>query len=178
MGRIFTPEDVAKKLSKMNPNKSPAPNGAAPRVLMELQEIIAEPLYLIFRQFLDLVKIPVGWKMGLVFSTFKKGNRHQGKNYRPVCLTSVVCKTLESIIRDNIMHRMIENQLLTICQHGFTKDRSCVTQLLAVLDKWTEALDDNMDDVYLDLAKAFDSVSHQRLLMKIKGYGISWKIWN
>jgi len=59
----------------MNPNKSPRPDGAAPRVLKKLQVIIAEPLYLIFRQSLDLRKIPVGWKMELVSPIFKKGNR-------------------------------------------------------------------------------------------------------
>ena len=82
MNISFTPGDVAKKLSKMNPNKSPGPDGAAPRVLKELQEIIAEPLYLIFRQSVDMGKIPVGWKMGLS-PIFKKGNRHQAKHYRP-----------------------------------------------------------------------------------------------
>jgi len=58
------------------------------------------------------------------------------------------------------------------------KGHSCITQLLAVLDKWTEPMDmgNNMDAVYLDFAKAFDSVLHQRLLMKIKGYSISGKI--
>ena len=68
------------------------------------------------------------------------------------------------------MHHMVENQLLTKCQHGFINGRSCVTQLLGVLDKWTEALDmgNNMDAVYLDFAKAFDSVPHHRLMMKIK----------
>ena len=94
----FTRGDVENKLNKMNPNKSPGPDGAAPRVLKELQEIIAEPLYLIFRQSLDLGKAPVSWKMGLVSPIFKKGNRHQAKNYRPVSLTSVICKILESSI--------------------------------------------------------------------------------
>jgi len=141
-----------------HPNKSPGPDEAAPRVLKELQEIIAEPLYMIFRQSLDLGKIPVGWKMGLVSPIFKKGNRHQAKNYRPVNLTSVIRMSLQSIIRDRIMHHVVENQLLTKCQHGFIKGHSCVAQLLAVLDKWTEALDmgNNMGAVYLDFAQAFE----------------------
>jgi len=148
----ITPGDVAKKLSKMTPNKSLGTNRAASRVLKELQEIIAEPLYLIFRQSFDLGKIPFGWKMGLVSPIFKKGNRHQANNYRPVSLTSVICKTLESIFWDHIIHHIVENELLTKCQHGFINGRSCVTQL-------TEALDmgNNMEAVYLDFAKAFDS---------------------
>jgi len=130
-------KDVAKKISKINPNKSPGLDGAAPRVLKELQEIIAETLYLIFIESLDLGKIPVGWKMGLVSPIFKKGNRHRAKNYRPLSLTSVICKTLDSIIRDHIMHHMVGNQLLTKCQHGFIKGRCCVSQLLAVMDRRT-----------------------------------------
>jgi len=88
---------------------TPGLDGAAPRVLKELQDIIAETLYVIFRQSLDLGKIPVGWKMGQVSPIFKKGNRHQANNYRPVNLTSVICKTLESIMRDRIMHHIVEN---------------------------------------------------------------------
>ena len=162
----------------MNPNKSPGPNGAAPRLLKELHKIITEPLYLIFRQSLDLGKIPVDRKMGLS-PIFKKGNRHQAKSYRPVSLTSVICNSLASIIRDHIIYHIVENQLLTKCQNSFIKGRSCVTQLLAVLDKWIEGLDlgNNMHAVYLDFAKVFDSVPHQWLLMKIKGYSISGKIW-
>jgi len=78
------------------------------------------------------------------------------------------------------MHDMVENQLLIKYQHGFIKGRFCVTHLLAVLDKWTEALGmgNNMDAVYRDFSKAFDSVPHQRLLMKIKVYGISGKYGN
>ena len=72
----FTPGDVAKKLSKMNTNKSPGPDGAAPRVLKELQEIIAEPLYLIFRQSVDMGKIPVGWKMVQKLQTSKPNISH------------------------------------------------------------------------------------------------------
>ena len=72
------------------------------------------------------------------------------------------------------MQHLVENNLRTQYQHGFLKSHSCVTQLLAVLDKWTEALDNcqNLDAIYLDFSKAFDSVSHQRLLMKLKGYRI------
>jgi hypothetical protein len=71
---------------------------------------------------------------------------------------------------------MVEYQLLAKCQHGFIKGPSCFTQLLAVLDKWTEALNmgNKMDVVYHDFAKAFDSVPHQRLLMKIEAYHVKY----
>ena len=72
---------------------------------------------------------------------------------------------------------MTENNLYSECQHGFRKKRSCVTQLIEVYDKLTELIDDgkNVDVVYLDFRKAFDSIPHERLLQKMAGYGIAGK---
>jgi hypothetical protein len=95
----------------------------------------------------------------------KKGNRKIVSNYRPVSLTSVVCKVIESIVRDHIMDYFIKNKLFSNCQHGFIKNRSTVTQLLKVLDKWTELLElgGQIDVIYTDLEKAFDKVPHKFL---------------
>ena len=70
------------------------------------------------------------------------------------------------------------NKLLSSFQHGFVHGRSCTTQLLSVLDKWTKAIEqgEGIDAIYLHFAKAFDSVPHQRLLVKLKGYGIGGKV--
>ena len=85
---------------------------------------------------------------------------------------------MESTVWDNIVNHMMENNLFVDTQHGFVPGRSCMTQLLVVLDIWTEMLDDGdpVDDVYLDFWKAFDSVPHQRLLCKLKAYGINGQI--
>ena len=85
---------------------------------------------------------------------------------------------MESIVRDNIVDHMMENKLFVDTQHGFVPGRSYITQLLMVLEIWTEMLDDGdpVDAVYLDFRKAFDSVPHQRLLGKLKAYGINGKI--
>jgi len=174
----FTVEDIEKKLKNLRPNKSPGADGLHPRVLCELREHIAEPLYHIFRKSLDTGDLPEDWKMGIIAPIFKKGNKQTPSNYRPVSLTSIPCKMLEHIVRDTIMKHLDLHGLLADCQHGFIKGRSCVTQLLDVLDHWTEALDndDSMDCIYLDFAKAFDSVPHQRLLRKVYGYGIRGKL--
>ena len=70
------------------------------------------------------------------------------------------------------------NNLLSSFQHGFVHGRSCTTQLLAFHDKWTEAIEqgESIDATYLDFAKAFDTVPHQRLLVKLKDYGICGKV--
>ena len=118
------------------------------------------------------------WKDANVSPIFKKGEKSNPGNYRPISLTSIVCKLMESIIRDEIMKHLTENELLSTCQHGFVPKRSCVTNLLETLDNWTESLDSGkpVDAVYLDFAKAFDSVPHQRLLTKVKSYGIKGRV--
>ena len=75
--------------------------------------------------------------------------------------------------RSTITH-MITNGFLSDCQHGFVHGRSCTTQLVQFVDKLSELLDQGIgvDTVYLDFAKAFDSVPHHRLLQKLESYGI------
>ncbi len=90
-------------------------------------------------------------------------------------LTCILCKVLESLLRDEMMEYMFRNDLFSPVQHGFLEARSCVTQLIAVMDKWSELIDEGscIDAVYLDFQKAFDTVPHQRLFNKLKSYGIS-----
>ena len=86
-----------------------------------------------------------------------------------------MCKILESIIRDHIIKYLTKNDLITPEQHGFVPNKACVTNLLETLDIITEAIDQRflVDLVLLDFAKAFDKVSHEKLILKLKEYGIS-----
>ncbi len=79
---------------------------------------------------------------------------------------------MESIIRDAILEHLMKNDLLADPQHGFVPGRDCMTQLLLCLDEWTQMIEDNQafDVIYTDFAKAFDSVAHQRLLVKLQNY--------
>ena len=169
---------VKEKLKKLNPNKSTGPDGLHPRVLWELQDQICAPLTVIMQKSLEEGFLPQAWKDAHVSPVFKKGKRNLTTNYRPVSLTSVVCKLLESVIRDHMMKHIENNNLLTDYQHGFVPGRSCSTQLLACLDIWTKILDSGsvMDAVYLDFSKAFDSVPHQRLCTKLAACGIEGNI--
>ena len=100
--------------------------------------------------------LPQGWKDGNVTPIFKKGKKHQPGNYRPT-------RVMEKLARKEIMEHLINNNLLSKFQHGFIKARSCTTQLLAVLDDWTDVIEhgENVDAIYLDYAKAFDTVPPQ-----------------
>ena len=96
-------------------------------------------------------------------------------NYRPVSFSSVLCKSLEKVVREAIMSHLKNNNLLSDCQYGFRENRGCILQLLKVMDEWSLAIGKchQIDCVYLDFQKAFDAVPHKRLLYKLESLGIS-----
>lgn len=170
----FTQDKIKKKLVKLNANKSAGPDNMHPRVLKELSNVLAKPLSLIFTSSFESGKLPTAWKKANVCALHKKGPKSSCNNYRPVSLTSVVCKTMESIIREDLLDYMISNKLFSEKQFGFIPNRSTILQLLEVLDKWSESLDKGeiIEIAYMDFRKAFDTVPHKRLLNKIASYGI------
>ena len=99
-------------------------------------------------------------------------------NYRPISLTSVVCKVMEKIILDSLLDFLRLHGLLSGHQHGFLARRSTCSQLLECLNDWTLAADryKKTDIIYIDFAKAFDKVSHSKLLTKLSGYGIKSQV--
>lgn len=174
----ITKKDVKEKLMNLNPNKSPGPDKMYPRVLKELNEELSTPLSNLFNKSLKEGKLPDDWKLAEITAIFKKGKRSSPNNYRPVSLTSIICKIMESFIRDAVQTHMEESNLYSNCQHGFRKGKSCTTQLLEVMDDFTNYVENgqDFDVIYLDFKKAFDSVPHERLLMKLKSYGIEGRL--
>ena len=142
-------------------------------------ESIATPLRIIFNASLEQRKLPDPWKQAKVCAIFKKGNKGLASNYRPVSLTAIICKLMESIIRNHIISFMKNNKSFSNKQYGFISGRSTSLQLLIIiLEEWTEALDNGLtvDCIYMDYRKAFDTVPHNRLLGKLKSYGFNDQI--
>ena len=83
----------------------------------------------------DKVSVTLEWKEANIIPLFKKGSRNKSVNYRPVSITSVICKLLETIIRDHMMDFLVKHKLINPSQHGFLKARSCLTKLLCFLSK-------------------------------------------
>ena len=127
-------EDVWNQLVTLNPGKSSGPDGCHPHVLREVKEGVVTPLYLIFKKSLEDGKLPAPWKDANVTALHKKSDKRVPSNYRPVSLTSVVCKMLERIIKNHLMQYFIQNKFITSRQYGFCPGHSCETQLIRVLD--------------------------------------------
>lgn len=174
----ITTDVVIKKFKKLKINKSPGPDGIHPRVLHEVAESIAPAIAEIFRTSLNTKTLPMEWKHAKISAIYKKGTKSKPLNYRPVSLTSIVCKTLESIVRDHVITHMKENGLFSDKQFGFIGGRSTTLQLLHVMNIWTDILDmgGSLDVVYCDFMKAFDKVPHKRLVYKVSKYGIKGNI--
>ena len=127
---VVTPEVVASKINNMKENKSPGVDGISPKILKETVEQISTPLAHVFNMSLQEGIVPLEWKEANIVPLFKEGPRNKSVNYRPVSLTSVICKLLETIIRDHMMDFLVKHKLINPSQHGFLKARSCLTNLL------------------------------------------------
>ena len=171
----ITLDMVKKGLSKLDKNKSPGPDKINIAPLVELHDVIAYPLWYIFNASLKYKEIPISWKNAVITPIFKqKGSKKNPENYRPVSLTSVVSKLMETFVRESLLTYLKTNNVLSNKQYGFLRGRSTVLQLLNVIDTWVEIIDKGgtVDTIFCDFQKAFDSVPHKRLIDILSFYGV------
>ena len=109
---------------------------------------------------------------------FRKGSKTSPCNYRPISLTSHVCKVLESIIKERIVKHLFDFKLIKESQHGFVKNKSCLTNLLEYLTFVSECIDKGIPVhvIYLDFQKAFNKVPHKCLVAKVHAHGIQGSV--
>ena len=131
---------IATKIKKMKDNKSPGVDETPTKLLKEIVEQISAKLAKVFNLSLEEVIVPSEWKEANITPLFKKGSRNKPKNYRPVSLTSVVYKLLETLIRDHMVEFLVKHKLINTSQHGFLKSKSCLTNLLCFLEEITHFL--------------------------------------
>ena len=150
------------------------PDGISGNTLKECRDELIEPIFEIIRYSLDSGKVPMQWKRAEVVPIYKSGGRDKPLNYRPVSLTSVVCKMCEKVIKKNWLLYLENRKIIKDTQFGFRKGRSCVTNLLSFYSRVVDTIQERdgwMDCIYLDLKKAFDKVPHERLLWKLEHKG-------
>ena len=164
----FCHRKIRKLLSNINSNKAFGPDGIHGKILKNCAVSLAYPLSKLFRLSYNNGCIPKEWKVAHVVPLLKKGSKENIENYRPISLTSLIMKTFERILKDEILFRT--NHLLDNRQHGFLSKKSCTSNLAGFCDSVALSLNACLrtDVVYFDFAKAFDSVNHDLILKKLK----------
>lgn len=142
--------------------------------LRRFAESVAKYLVIIFRVSLLSAELPEDWRSARVVPIFKKGDRLLLQNYRPISLTSSCCKLIEHIIAHKLNEFLEEHSVLTNHQHGFRKGLSTTTQLVTIVHTFAACLDANsqIDVIFLDYSKAFDTVPHDKLIIKLRLIGV------
>ena len=166
-------------MCKIDPSKAFGPDDIPGRLLKEgAPWRLAEPLTQLYNLSLQSGVLPRDWRRANVTPVFKKGDKHSPSNYHPISLTSLVVKCLEHLVHTRILEFLEANNKHSSHQHGFHKGHLCQTQLLGTIHEWARSLDKRLSThvIYLDFSRAFDSVPHQRLIMKLDCMGIRGNI--
>ena len=143
-------------------------------------EAIIEPLTFIFNTSLNLGEVPSQWKRAIIVPIHKKKDKSKPGNYRPISLTSSFSRLFESVLQDKLLVHIISNNLISSSQFGFLPQKSTCSQLISCIHEWFVCISKNstINIIYTDISKAFDSVSHPKLLSILASYGISRQIIN
>lgn len=167
--------DVVLAIQKLKDKITRTPEGVPSYFIKRISFSIADLLTFIFNCSLHLNVVPFQWKYALVIPIYKKGNKSDPKNYRPISLTSSFSRVFEIILHDKISLHLTNNSLLSPHQFGFLQGLSSCVQLLTCIHEWLYSIcsGSKVNIVYTDIKKAFDTVSHIKLFNVLLSYGIS-----
>ncbi len=171
----FHPGIVERKIDGLKDGSAPGPDKLSTKMLKLMRPFLSYPLAVIYNRSMQEGKVPQDWKDANVCPIHKKGKKQEPGNYRPVSLTSIICKMMESVIKDELIDFLEKYSKLRPHQSGFRRNRSCVTNLLQYINKVGELVDQGhkVNSVYYDFSKAFDSVSHAKLIEKLETIGVT-----
>ena len=171
---LFDSHGVLRQLQTLDTRKGAGPDMLSPALLKFLAPHIYQTLTNIFQYSYDKHQVPTDWRTAHVVPIFKKGKKTDPLNYRPISLTSIVCKIFEHILAHNIHAHLNQHTLLYEHQHGFRPGHGCDTQLLNTITDFIDNFDNGipLDVIILDFSKAFDVVSHTKLIDKLPSFGI------
>ena len=168
----ISPSNLLRVMKNLKTNSAAGPDSLPPIFFHHARFSLIHPLTILFRICIDLHELPNEWKFSIITPKFKSGSPSLPSNYRPIALTCTCCKLLETIIADELTDFLLTHKLITKSQHGFLKRHSTTTNLLESLNSWTVSLSNrkSVTIAYVDFQRAFDSISHSKLLLKLSSY--------
>ena len=168
------PCEVHNIILTLKDNKSPGTDNFGPKIMKEINQEIVLPLTHIFNLSFTTGVVPDALKLAKVIPVYKKGDKSEPGNYRPISLLTVFDKIMEKLMCRRLRDFLQQNKILYEFQFGFRKYHSTILALMEVIDSIYEHLDKHefAIGIYLDLQKAFDTVNHEILLYKLHNYGI------
>ena len=178
LDKIYLNEhEVHDALLSLNCNKAAGFDSIHPAVLKHCAIPLTKPLHHLFCHCLLTHNLPSEWRTHCIVPIFKSGNKSSIANYRPISLLCVASKVLERLVYNHVIGHL--TNYISTQQFGFMAGRSSLQQLLLFVNNILEAKAhfNNVDVLYLDYKKAFDSVPHNELLYKLWKYGITGDLW-
>ena len=174
----INPTVIKNAIDKIKNSSSKTPDDIPSVFIKNCYTSLLVPLSILFNMILQTGKIPDFWRKALIIPIYKKGVSSDPSNYRPISLTSVLCRIFEQIIRTYLISHIQDNHIISSVQHGFMPLRSTLSQQLILLEELTYNSDNdkNSEMIYLDFSKAFDSVSHKKLIYLLGHLGINEKV--
>ena len=168
------PQEVLKVALSIKSKSSTGHDGLSNKVVKEIIPFILTPLTHIFNLSLETGIVPHIYKTAKVIPIYKSGNKSDPNNYRPISLLPAFSKILEKIVCDRLFQFLLKHNVLSSKQYGFIRGRSTEQAMLDILLQITKAIEEKKFTlgIFLDLSKAFDSLSHNILLDKMAHYGI------
>ena len=170
-------EEVVQQLNSFGIHKAAGPDSLHPvhviiKTLAENENFV-NAVAVLFQAMASTCCIPNPWKRAIVTALHKKGPLNDAFNYRPISLTCILCKVFEKLLYRHLYTHVRDN--LSPHQHGSVHGKSSLSNLLETVHEINAVLEDGnvVDLIYLDFQKVFDKVPHERLLLKLKAYGIS-----